>query len=406
MITRGDNCLHDIFSIDVEIDSTSPLTFVVVKEGVAFMSDVYIKINSDFRVDFEDRDFYLDVNPFNEAGYYYVVLDYYYVKSKPAPQASIKILKPSQRAILDTSTRYLLLKVVRVIFNGATFEISPPLLDKDPENIAHKRKYAELYCGIEDELPPFDATRDVSRLIYVRQLEEFYFGRSTQWEAFSSVRDSVDTHLCSVGQMAYMDSSGDILPAISTDTSSYAVCVILDSSATRGKVRLVGRCENVPVQTGITVAVGDRLFLSGTEAGKVSNTPPSLNGQYVGICLEVTGGGTSCTMWFVPNGAIDSRIDNLEIRVTDLESKVSDLAHASSVYRTTINGSDWISDSGSYYFEITYPSYITNQYNVVHCYDISNSKLVQPMEMLLYHLQVLRIVMPVNTVSLRVVIIG
>ncbi len=420
MITRETNCLHDIYSIDVEADTTAPLTFVVVKEGTAFMSDVYIKIDADFRVDFEDRDFYLDVNPFNEVGYYYVVLDYYYVKSKPAPQASIKIFKPSQRAILDTSTRYLLLKVVHVLWNGSTFEIDPDFLDYDPEYPTHKRTYADLYCGIEDNLPTFDTTRDVSRLIYVRQLEEFYFGRSTQWEAFSSVRDSVDTHLCSVGQMAYMDSDGNILPAISTDSSSYAVCVILDSSASKGKVRLVGRCENVPVQTGITVAVGDRLFLSGTEAGKVSNTPPPLNGQYVGTCLEVTGGGTSCTMWFVPNGAIDSRIDNLEIRVIDLEGrvsvlegrvsvledKVSDLAHASSVYRTTINEGDWISDSGSYYFEITYPSYITNRYNIVHCYDTSNSRLVQPMEIIAVSPSVLRIVMPVNTVSLRVVIIG
>lgn len=421
MITRGDNCLHDIFSIDVEIDSTSPLTFVVVKEGVAFMSDVYIKINSDFRVDFEDRDFYLDVNPFNEAGYYYVVLDYYYVKSKPAPQASIKILKPSQRAILDTSTRYLLLKVVRVIFNGATFEISPPLLDKDPENIAHKRKYAELYCGIEDELPPFDLSRDVSRLIYVKNEQEFYFGsESGEWEAFSAVRAYVgDVGSCSAGQLAYIDENGTLQPAISTDTTSFAICAILNTNP--GRVRLVGRCDNVPIDPSVTVQVGDRLFLSATTPGAVTNIVPTADVvQYVGSCIEVS--GSTCSIWFVPNGSTDLRVDNLTARVGALETLTSNLEDRVTVLenkslRVTIGVGDWIyyAPDSNYYYTILLPtSYFTREINVVQCYTqaVSGSYVVKRQILPQYidcstdpNLRV-TIWMPTNTIPVEVIIVG
>ena len=413
MITRETNCLHDIYSIDVEADSTAPLTFVVVKEGTAFMSDVYIKIDADFRVDFEDRDFYLDVNPFNEDGYYYVVLDYYYVKSKPAPQASIKILKPSQRAILDTSSRYILLKVVDVIWNGSTFVINPGFFDYDPDYPNHKRIYASLYCGVEDNLPTFDMSRDVSRLIYVRNLQEFYYGNDNgDWEAFSAVRDVVDdVGSCTVGQMAYMDDTGVLQPAISGDSTTFATCVILTTSPK--KVRLVGKCDDVQIETGISLSVGDRLFLSATEAGKVTNViPPGEKIQYLGSCVEVT--GLTCSIWFVPNGGLDFRIYDLAARVTALEVDVSSLesrvtALEAKIYRATISsGGDWTLSGGNYYHHIDLPSTFTEQFVIVQCYDMSSNAQIQPLEIACTLTPTTRVTiwMPSNTYSLRVVIYG
>lgn len=409
MITRGENCLHDIYSIDVEVDSTSPLTYVVVTEGTAFMGDVYIKIDSELRVDFEDRDFYLDVNPFNEDGYYYVVLDYYYVKAKPAPEASIKILKPSQRAILDTSSRYILLKVVDVFWNGSTFEINPDFLDYDPDTPTRKRTYANLYCGVEDNLPVFDISRDVSRLIYVRNLQEFYYGSdSGEWEAFSAVRDAVaDAGACTDGQLAYLGSDGILYPAIGTDSTSFAICVVL--SVTAKKVRVVGRCNNVPVETGITVNVGDRLYLSETEAGSVTNVVPGGDVvQYIGSCIEED--GSTCSIWFVPNGAEDSRIAQLVTDLSALDARVTALEgatiSAANIYREVLSGADWISSAPNYYGQITHPAYITGQYNIVQCYDTGTTMKIIPLNIEAVNATTLRIWMPTNTISVQVVIIG
>lgn len=436
MITRGNNCLHDIYSIDIEADTTSPLTCVVVKEGTAFMNDVYISITSDFIVDFEESDFYLDVNPFNETGYYYVILDYYYVKAKPAPQMSIKILKPTQRAIIDGTDRYALLKVIQVIWNGSTFEIVPGFFDYDPENPTRRRMYADLYCGVEDIIPTFDPTRDVSRLIYVKQEQEFYFGANDQWEAFSSVRYSIDTTLCSDGQLAYMNSAGEIRPAIATSSTTYASCVVLNVGVTDGKVRLVGAADDVPIESGITLTVGERLFLSSTEAGSVTNVlPPGVDGQYIGSCVGVDPGGTTCSIWFIPSGSVeativdlasrvsdlessqiiqDGRLDGLESDSTSLDSRITALegevagGDVSKIQRDTITApGDWSGSAGSYSHTITLGPSFTYTYQQVQCYDTSTRKKIDPMDIeFLTGPNRVVIWMPVNTVSVYVVISG
>jgi len=158
MISRGVDCLHSPASMEVEIDSTSPLTHVVVSKGEVFKDDVYFIIDDDFRVDFEDSKFYVSP-PFNEAGYYYVLLDYKYVKARPAPKGSIKILKPSERSLFNKE-QYVFLKAVKVTFNGSTFEIDS-VYDWDPENTDNKREYCQYYIGTENSLPwPFNVDRD------------------------------------------------------------------------------------------------------------------------------------------------------------------------------------------------------------------------------------------------------
>ena len=162
MITRGENCLFGIHSMDVEIDPSSPLDTVIVTAGECFKDDVIVQLTADHTVLMSDVDFYPFVPSWSEAGYYYIVLDYTYIKAKPAPEASIRIIKPSSRAALTSA--YLLLKVVEVIFNGVTFEIAS-LLDYDPEIPANKRNYVDLYCGVEDSLPDFVQSNDEARLI-------------------------------------------------------------------------------------------------------------------------------------------------------------------------------------------------------------------------------------------------
>jgi len=318
-------------------------------------------------------------------------------------------LKPSQRAILDGSPRYILLKVIDVIWNGATFEINPTFYDYDPENVTRKRTYANLYCGVEDNLPVFDISRDVSRLIYVRNLQEFYYGSdSGEWEAFSAVRDAVtDTGSCTDGQLAYLGSDGILYPAIGTDSTSFAICVVL--STTANKVRLVGRCNGVPVETGITLTVGDRLFLSDSEPGKVTNVVPGGDVvQYIGSCIEED--GTTCSIWFVPNGAEDSRISQLVTDLSALDARVTALEgatiSAANIYRENLSGVDWVSSGPNYYGTITYPAYITGQYNIIQCYDSGTTMQITPLDIEAVGTSSLRIWMPTNTISVQVVIIG
>ncbi len=123
IVSKGTNCILSNDDIDVIPDSTSHLTYVLITAGSCIKDEMLIAITSDFRVDFADADFYVNsVPPFNEAGNYYVVLDYTYDKVRPAPQASIKILKPSQVSLLTSD--YLLLKVIDVIYTGSAFNIN------------------------------------------------------------------------------------------------------------------------------------------------------------------------------------------------------------------------------------------------------------------------------------------
>lgn len=301
MISRGANCLHGVHAIDVEIDPGTPLTQTIVKTGQCFKDDVLISIDSDFTVDLTDADFYVSGPPWNEAGYYLITLAYTYAKSIPAPRASIKIFKPSQHASLTSG--YLFLKCLEVSFNGSTFQLDA-VHDWVPDNTSIKREYAQFYVGKEDTVPEFVHERDEGRVIYVEDKDEIYFGMSTRWETLTSIRDNMDTTGGTAGQLAYVSSSGAVLPAIATGYATFADCGIVQVGTLEsgdGKVRLFGRLENVPIETSRQgyVSVGDKMFLSDTEAGSVTNLMPEPYTQGVGVCIDSTS-STTCTIWFMP----------------------------------------------------------------------------------------------------------
>ena len=137
MLTQNDNVLLSKNSLRLELDSTSPLTTVVVRTGTVFKDDVLIEVTADHQVDFTDSENYIQYGAgFDEIGYYYVCLEYSYVKSRPSPDVDIKILKPSQRSTYPTATSLLLLGVVKVVNVGIAqgIDLSDPLHNFDPEN--------------------------------------------------------------------------------------------------------------------------------------------------------------------------------------------------------------------------------------------------------------------------------
>jgi len=105
--------------------------------GKVIKDDVYIE-TSQHDIDMSDSDFYLDAGtgPLDSTGYYYIVLQYTYVKTKPAPQASLRLIKPDQRLSLFGNAHLLL----KVIYVNASLEIDT-LFDYDPENPTIRRKF-------------------------------------------------------------------------------------------------------------------------------------------------------------------------------------------------------------------------------------------------------------------------
>lgn len=283
MITREQDCIDHLHAIDVVIDSAVPLTHFIVSSGQCYKDDVIVQVTADFNVNMEDPDFYTTPSIFNEAGYYHILLSYTYVKSLPAPQASIIIIKPSQR-LTYVPGDFIFLKAVKVIFNVGTglFEIDS-FYDADPDwPTTFLRKYSQVYVGAEDTLPTFVLTRDHGRIIYVKDRDEIYFGGNAGWISIDTLKLNIDTSLCVLGQLVYIGSDDLAHPAIATNPLTFADgwCIGVGGLTTGGLIRLYGEALNIPIQTGISLSIGDKLYLSDSEAGTVTNLISSPYSQY------------------------------------------------------------------------------------------------------------------------------
>jgi len=308
IVTHNNVGMLTISSMEVVQDSTSPNTSVVVKPGYAVKDDVLIKITAEHTVDFTDPDQWVTPPDITfPGGNCYVVLEYQYLKQRPAPQANIKILQPNERPLINGDSIYLLLKVVE------TSTISPhdivALYDYDPEVgfEDNARKYIKYYAGGEVNLPTFEKTRDQGRVAYESERNKFFFGYSDAWGELTAGGVSVDLDTDStgvvVGQLCYIDGSRKAQPAISTDlnTSADVVVTAIGTAASGiGRGSISGFAEGVPVETGVVAGTGDILYLSATEAGTVTNVRPGTFYQVVGRALSAGSGTTPLNMIFSP----------------------------------------------------------------------------------------------------------
>lgn len=106
-------------------------TELTISPGIAVKDDVLINTTALYTVDFADSNFYVDtIGGLTAAGTYYVVLHYEYIRSSPAPQAFIRIIKDS--TIFDNNLElYIFLWAVSVISDGG----SGFIIDNAPGNI-------------------------------------------------------------------------------------------------------------------------------------------------------------------------------------------------------------------------------------------------------------------------------
>jgi len=132
VVTNGEDCLIYPNPIDVEPLSS---TTVTVTGGKCVKDDVLIE-TQDLAIDFTDSTSYISVTgtPFQETGYYYVVLLYTYAKVQPPNEASIGLIHPSQRGTIYNPSNQIFLKCAEVSSPGVGIYQIDALHNFDPSN--------------------------------------------------------------------------------------------------------------------------------------------------------------------------------------------------------------------------------------------------------------------------------
>ena len=395
MITRGKNGITTKTDLDVIQDSTSSTTVVNVTPGFIFKDDVLIQLTGTTQVDFEVAGSYAAFGSgFNEDGWYAIVFEYTYVKSRPAPTSKIKILKPSQISSPLIGNSLIFLKAVYVAWSGSFFYIdtSVDFLDYYPSDPTIKREYTDLYFGVETTLPTFDPNTDQGRVVYETGTDAFWFGYSNRWGKISAgveVTLNTDTTGVAVGTLCYTNSSGNAEPAIATDENTGAEMVVLQVGLAvnnTGRATMGGFVGNVPVESGIIVNVGDLLYLSNTEAGTVTNVRTVPARQVVG--RAITGGNSA-----IPLNILFFPRDVLSIAISG-----------------SIHPSDWAGPDGAgLYFEEIGISALdidsTHPTVMVNVWDDADDKKISPADVqIIGNGAALRIYSPLNTVSWNYII--
>ncbi len=323
IVTRGSNVLDYYNAVQVIPDSTSVTDHVEVVPGTVYKDDVMIDILASHRVDFTDPSQYVSASgdPLNtEPGIYYVVLEYTYTKSRPAPQARIKILLPSQRSgyIAGNLPSLLFLKAVEIEVTMGSGSIIG-LYDYDQENNSIQREYILNYASNDIILPTFDQLRDQGRLTYVPSEDEFYVGYQNEWGSVGGggAEFEANTVGFEAGDLVYLTGGGSLTKAISTLSVSTADGVI-SKVAVKGSVQTVGKVFDVSMEPGNNVLAGNLLYLSGTTPGTVTNQKTSPFSQFVGRCIAVD--GTNADILFVrgaPDGIPSAKLSKFQYTVLD-----------------------------------------------------------------------------------------
>jgi hypothetical protein len=392
MLTFGEDGLAITRACDVILDTTSS-TQVTLLPGVVFKDDVWIEISSQHTVDFTDSEHYYDFDTgFDEPGYYYVVLEYIFAKQRPAPEAKILIVKPSQRGAYAPGGQWVFLKAVYVTGTGP-FSVDS-VYNSDPENTDNRRLTIPHYTSTDQTIPTFNQSTDQSRLLYVEEEDEFYSGYSDGWRPVGAGGNSlqINTTGFSVGDLVYMGLSGSLTLANASLPYSTADGVVT-KVGTSGRIQMSGSVTNVPIETGASVSVGNLLYLSKTEGGKVTSQSSAPFYQFIGRCTEIVD-STSVTILFVrgePSSASGGGGGSSSL--------------AGFVWATLSSGGSWTLSGGLYYQDVDV-SDLSGQDAAITLYDTATALKIEPEDLEYINDDTLRVWMPVNTKQLGFLAIG
>ena len=372
MVTNGEDLLFSPKGMDVIADSTSPNDYVTVTLGSCFKDDIWIEITEQHQVDFNNALHYFGGSIIKEPGYYYVVLEYEFVKSRPSPQASIKIIPPS---LLPAAygTNHVFLKAIAA--TTGPWAIGT-LYDYDPSDTSIYRENTSTWASVEYTLPIFNATTDQGRIIYVSNEDMYYFGIGASWERLDDMGTRIAMITSSdLNSLVYFDGTAWV-DAISTSVNTFAQAVVTEVGI-NPKGRWAGSLT-VRVEAAITIVAGDLVYLSNTEAGTLTNVKTS---QQVGVAL--TGGTGTVTILFFPAIAVSGSL-------------------------RFIFGS-WTGSGGNYYHDLDItPLSISNDYDacVVQCWNRTTHEQIEPLLIDRTSINNIRIWMPISSITFSVIVIG
>lgn len=355
MKTHGEDAIENYMACRGTIvypDATS----IIISSGVIYKDDVRIELTDDTIIDFGNADFYFNFTlGFNEPGYYYVLLEYEYQKSRPAPRSKFVILKPSQRTVFSLSTNWVFLHAVQVT-GPSPWQITT-IRDYDPTIPANKREYVKVFTGSVTQLPVFQ-DGDQTRIVYDAQYDKFWFGYKDRWSegggGGGSELTNINTSSVNIGDICKIDSTGYAVATIATELNNQADLVVTGLGITDGRGVISGIVEGVPVETGILIDIGDIIYLSATEAGKVTNVRTSPVFQILGRSTSQGSQTTPISMIFSPKvmltGSFEGTIDT------------------------------WTASGGSpaYYYDIDISNLDTTSAVLCNFFDDSTQELVDP----------------------------
>jgi len=179
IVANNENCILSNDQIEVALTSASSPPLLTLSTGACIKDNVYIRFTDSFSVNMTYADFYYDNKiPFDVAGYYYLVIDYTYVKCRPPHQAAIKIIKPDDRSGFYP-TSLIFLKCIQVELVTGIFQITH-IYDYDPENTGNKRITSDCFLEAVPYLPTY-TEGDEGRIIYARTEDKAYVGLSSSW---------------------------------------------------------------------------------------------------------------------------------------------------------------------------------------------------------------------------------
>jgi len=375
IVTRGSDSLDINNALQVIPDTTSVTDHVVVLPGIVYKDDMLIQINQPFTVDFTDQQHYVNYPiGLDPSGIYYIVLQYRYAKSRPAPQARIKILAPAQVPLFSGDDSLFFLKAIDI---DSTFSIVN-MYDYDPNNTSIKRIYVQNYASTEVFLPTFDQARDQSRIAYVSTEDEYYLGYSDQWRALSAGSSgasfSANTSGFSVGDLVYVTPIG-----LALATGTYAITtadgVVVEASVD-GRVQTSGLVQGIQAESGITLSKGDLLYLSNSEPGTVTNVKPSPSWQFVG-------------RYKTPDSTAITSIEALFVRGEHNGVEGSAISSTG-----VLDGTSWITLGTTVYQDIDVSDFVDGK--VIPSFWVSSNYKIQPTDFEYRSSTVARVYMPLG----------
>lgn len=117
IVTGGADCiLLPRYSYYISRESWNTIK---IYPGFSIKDDVLLHITEEYDLDVSDDTYYIDnLGAMVSSGYYYIVLQYKYARTLPAPLARYRIIRETSTLYTGYEYKYIFLAAVQVVYNS------------------------------------------------------------------------------------------------------------------------------------------------------------------------------------------------------------------------------------------------------------------------------------------------